>query len=101
MNNERTPFVTDKQFDAMLDAASGGWTKIKRFGPAAGVCRKIRDIYEAELSRKDAEIEALREEVAAMMSSEAYKIESAYQSGREKGYAEGYQFGASITHFQP
>jgi hypothetical protein len=55
------PYLSDEQFDAMLVAASGQWTKIKAHGPASMVCRQIRDCYEEELQRLLSEVERLRE----------------------------------------
>ena len=65
MNNERTPLVTDEQICELVreepQVMCGGCSLEWDNGAIAGMMF-IRAIYEAELARKDAEIEALRRE---------------------------------------
>jgi hypothetical protein len=69
MSTERTPLVTDERVEQVIKALYpiNGLTKgpdtrmqlIRRVAAERMAC-ELRDIYEATLSRKDAEIEALR-----------------------------------------
>jgi hypothetical protein len=61
MTTNREPFVTDEQIEGIrAEQNAKFYTQIKRNGPAIHLAEQVRTLYEAELSRKDAEIEALR-----------------------------------------
>jgi hypothetical protein len=58
MRTPKTPFVTDEQ---IMEIVPYAYEKGKNFYAWCDGARNLRDKYEAELTRKDSEIEALRD----------------------------------------
>jgi hypothetical protein len=75
--SNKTPFVTDEQIREIAKGyATEGAIRYNRelqhlFNAAYLSARELSVKYEAELSRKDAEIEALREELRAIDEANA------------------------------
>lgn len=102
-----TPFVSDerirKSAGSVANARCAPGSEMHAECASAWIlgAETMRTIYESNLAEVRREMDELREEVAAMMSREAHVIQAANHEALERGYAQGYADGISVTKHNP